>query len=266
MDPNEEKKIFEAKKQAIKQRLTEFIASPIGGAITSYKSYLIYLNNNGLHKIGTGYHNTIGGKIYNTIRDIYLSNDNIAWMTTWIYNNYKWILIRFRYDNIKSNNNKLSGKIYVIDADKFVILGEIHANGKGSIQTDDNSKYNSLGNITTNNGPIYVNQEDNTLCAFLFNETFDDIITFKVEQFKLPKLTYIIDMDVFGPSKKKSKNGGSKMQDANAYGWGQNGSGGLGINDTSAKYAPTALHLLPKIRFEKCFAGNETSFFITMAG
>ena len=137
IDPNREKKILEAKRKEIEKRLTEFIAKPFGGALTSWKAYLIYLDDTGLHKIGTGYSGTEKGKIYGTIKDIYLSSDNLAWITTWINDkdNYQWILIRFRYDMTDKDKDtaikdRLSGKILVVDANKFVILGEILQNGQ----------------------------------------------------------------------------------------------------------------------------------------
>eukprot|EP01083_Nonionella_stella_P005368 15498_1 len=269
VDPNQEKKLAEAKRKAIEKRLTDFIAQPTGGAIASYKSYLIYLNDKGLHKIGTGYHDTKQGHIYASIKGICLANDNIAWMTTWIdaKDNRSWILIRFRYDPQKKDD-KLSGHIYVIDADTFVLLGEIHQDGEGTIKTENNSKYDSLGRITTAVGPIFVNQQSNCLCALQYEETVDDVCTLKLQQFELPQLKYCDnDLEMHGMAKKKKERVKRKqIEDANAFGWGQNGSGGLGVNDNAAKHTPTPLTLLPKVRLESCFAGNETSFFVTCTG
>lgn len=252
--------------------------------MASWREFIMVLDANGLHKMGTGYSGTERGKEYALCDGVHLSDDNIAWMTPWSATggDHHWLLIRFRYDialQIKDKEpeevkeRSLSGRIVVVDLLKMEVLGVMKQDGSGSVATANNSERISLGVMTTGIGPIVVEPGTDTLGALWFEERVDGPSSLKMERFILPKLDYADTIEVEGLSE---KNSGSKRvkrvkrskeaQSAAAFGWGQNSCGGMGLGSSSQCYGATPLTLLPKQRMEACFAGNETSFFVTANG
>ena len=140
--------------------------------------------------------------------------------------------------------------------------------------------------INNGNGPIFV-QKGQLYALNLECDLEAQIYQLTAEIFDLPKLTYVRSKPIVGPSKKsvgeaeseeKEKDATSKTEDSSSsskkggrtdvsgYSWGQNGSGGCGLGDYTSRREPTGIEKLPKIRFERICAGNETSFWIAGNG
>ncbi len=226
----------------------------------------------GLHKIGTGYGGTIKGKIYGSMKELKLEGDNIAWITSWASKEKgkdkkkEYILVRFLYDldeNWMSEGDKekrsKSGKIIVVDALEWKLLGDMLQNGKGGLETADNSSHKSLGPITTSTGPIFVYGDE--LFAIQF-EVDEDMFRLFAEVFTMPSLAFSKKRELYGPPKK----GRSKASMVDCFGWGQNGCYELGLSDTTQRRDPNEIKSLPKARIVSCFAGNEVSYWLTSNG